>query len=553
MEILRSNMKKIIILLVFCINVKAQIITTIAGGGTYWGDSILATRASLSNPTNVAVDKHGYIYIAAGGDNIIYKINNSKIITVFAGHGAGSVNNGDGGQATNATLNYPTDMAFDAVGNMYIADSYNNLIRMVDTSGIISTVAGNGCNASVGTGCFSGDGGQATSASLYNPYGIAIDIFGNLYIADAGNHCIRKVNTAGIITTVAGNDTAGYSGDGGPAVNAQLWLPNGISVDTLGNLYISDTHNNRIRKVDALGIITTIAGNGLGVGLYNCCYTGDGGLATVAGLNNPYGVIFDKIGNLYIADTYNAVIRKVDTSGIISTVIGGNGMSSFSGDGGLATAATLSAVNGITIDAAGYFYIADYNNNRIRRVDTCLSIPSVTYTLTQNATPHNWSAYPSYSANVVNAKWYWGDDSTSIGLYPSHTYDSAGWYNICLTVYNACGDTAQYCQNDTIYRLANNSMVTVNVINSATGINQLTSSNKQVTVYPNPSNGNFVIETSAITKQTLYIYDVNGRMVLTQTINGKTNIDLSSLPNGIYNISIISNESVVNKRVVIAK
>ncbi len=184
--------------------------------------------------------------------------------------------------------------------------------------GVITTVAGNGYVGQNGLGGYSGDGGPATSAELNNPVGIAVDTAGNLYIADAGNNRIRKVDITGIITTVAGNGTQGYSGDGGPATNAGLSGSSGVAVDTAGNLFIADAGNNRIRKVDITGIITTVAGNG------NADFSGDGGPATAAELNSPTGVAVDTDGNLYIADYHNHSIRKVDTAGTITTIVGGN-------------------------------------------------------------------------------------------------------------------------------------------------------------------------------------------------------------------------------------
>jgi sugar lactone lactonase YvrE len=187
----------------------------------------------------------------------------------------------------------------DAYGNLYIADYYNSRIRKVDTNGIITTVAGDGTNG------YSGDGGAASNAWLYCPSGVAVDAYGNLYIADYYNSRIRKVDTNGIITTVAGDGTNGYSGDGGVATNARVYYPSGVAVDAYGNLYIADSDNSRIRKVDTNGIITTVAGtNGSG-------YSGDGGAATNARLAYPEGPAMDTSGNLYIADTDNSRIRKV--------------------------------------------------------------------------------------------------------------------------------------------------------------------------------------------------------------------------------------------------
>ncbi len=214
------------------------------------------------------------------------------------------------------SLYYPNGVAFDAVGNMYISEG--NDIRKVTTSGIISMIAG------TGTVGFTGDGGQATVAEI-SSNGVALDSKGNIYIADWQSNRVRKVSTTGIIKTIAGNGTSGYTGDGGQATAAELYQPNGLAVDALGNLFICE--NNAIRKVNTLGIISTIAGNGAAT------FGGDGGQAINASINNAYGIALDVFGNLYIADTQNNRIRKVNSAGIISTIVGGS-INGYSGDGG---------------------------------------------------------------------------------------------------------------------------------------------------------------------------------------------------------------------------
>ena len=235
------------------------------------------------------------------------------IISTVAGTPGASGYSGDGGPATSAELQHAWGVAVDSAGNLYIADTFNQIIRKVNAaSGTITTVAG-----TPGTSGYSGDGGPATSAELSLPYGVAVDSSGNLYIADLGNSLVRKVNASGTITTVAGTPgTIGYSGDGGPATSAELQYAWGVAVDSAGNLYIADTQNCRIRKVNASGTITTVAGNG------TSGYSGDGGPATSAELSYPYGVAVDSAGNLYIADTQNYRIRKVNASGTITTVAG---------------------------------------------------------------------------------------------------------------------------------------------------------------------------------------------------------------------------------------
>jgi uncharacterized protein (TIGR03437 family) len=338
-------------------------IQVVAGNGTagFSGDGGLATSAELYSPEGVAVDASGNLFIADHDNNRIRKVSASGIISTVAGND-GFGFSGDGGPAISASFAYPSGVAVDASGSLFIADTFNCRIRKVSTSGIISTVAGNG------NGGFSGDGGLATSAELYNPGGIAVDASGNLFIADTDNRRIRKVSTSGIISTVAGNGNSGSSGDGGQATSAALAGPAGIAVDASGNLFIADY--NRVRKVSTSGIIATVAGNG------NFDFSGDGGPATGAVLNQPEGVATDASGNLFIADTQNERIRKVSSGGIITTVAG-SASYGFSGDGGPATAASLYEPEGIAVDASGNFFIADYANNRVRKVSTSGVITTV--------------------------------------------------------------------------------------------------------------------------------------------------------------------------------
>jgi len=275
-------------------------------------------------------------------------------ITTVAGNGIQGFS-GDGGWATNAGMFGAAAVAVDAKGQIFIADSGNNRIRKVDVNGIMATFAGNGSNA------YSGDGGTATNAGLYSPQGVAADNSGNLFIADFDHNCIRKVDTNGIITTLAGNGTWGYSGDGGPAVNSMLRGPTGLSVDAVGNLFIVDTYNYMIRKIATNGIITRVAGNG------TSGYSGDGAAAINASLTLPSGVAVDNSGNVFIADVSGQRVRKVATNGIITTVVG-TGIAGFSGDGGPATNALLNDVCSVVVDAPGVLLIADAGNYRVRQI-----------------------------------------------------------------------------------------------------------------------------------------------------------------------------------------
>ena len=334
-----------------------SLIETVAGNGTpgYGGDGGPAVAARLNWPRGVVLDGAGNLYISDGRNYRIRKVDAAGVISTVAGNGTQGYG-GDGGRATAAQLRFPAGLALDGAGNLYIADSAGRRIRKVDAAGVISTVAGNGTQG------YGGDGGPATEAQLRGPTGVALDGAGNLYIADGSGSRIRKVDAAGVISTVAGDGVLGNSGDGGPASAARLTSPSDVALDGAGNLYIADSVGNRIRKVDAAGVISTVAGDGMrGSG-------GDGGPATAAQLDWPQGVALDGAGNLYIADWGNNRIRKVDYSTGVITTVAGTGMNGYSGDGGLPTEAQLQRPQHVALDGAGNLYIADGFNNRIRRV-----------------------------------------------------------------------------------------------------------------------------------------------------------------------------------------
>jgi uncharacterized protein (TIGR03437 family) len=287
-------------------------------------------------------------------------VSQAQIVTIFAGGNPSAI--GDGGSATNASLTEPTAVAFDSLGNLYIADYQDNRIRKVDSKGIITTVAGNG------TADSTGDGGLAVNAAIHLPWGVAVDGQGNVYFSERIKNKVRRVDPTGIITTVAGTGVAGYSGDGGPANAAQIYNPFGLATDNAGNLYIADSVNKRIRMVSPDGLIHTVAGNG------SPNSTGDGLLATAAAISTPTAVAVDNAGNIYITEAN--VIRKVNTAGIISTIAGSGGAGA-SGDGGPAINATLSAPQGVIVDYAGNVFIGDTSNNRVREVNTAGIITSL--------------------------------------------------------------------------------------------------------------------------------------------------------------------------------
>ena len=331
------------------------VITTVAGTGTlsYSGDGGPATLATMELPTSVAADQAGNVYIVDRSNNRVRKVGPDGTISTFAGTGKGGFS-GDGGPAASAALLLPIDVAVDNAGNVYIADQGNGAIRKVSPSGIIKTVAG---GPQVGNS--PPPGGVFLGADS-----VAVDAAGNIYSSDAA--AIRKIDAAGNVSTIAGT-IVGFSGDGGPAKNAAMDQPSGIAFDSAGNLYFMDKLNRRVRKIDTAGIITTVAGSN------NIGTLGDGGPAVNAGFGRTaaafQGVALDRQGNLYIADPSDNRIRVVNPSGIIATFAGDGQLGTGNmGDGNPPAQASLSQPNGVFVDAAGNVYIADTNHNKIRKV-----------------------------------------------------------------------------------------------------------------------------------------------------------------------------------------
>jgi sugar lactone lactonase YvrE len=321
---------------------------TVAGNGkdSFSGDGGPAIRAALSAPQDQAVDATGNLYIADGDNLRVRKVSPDGTITTVAGTGQGGLS-GDGGPAVKAKLTFPTAVAVDLAGDLFISDG--NRVRKVDLSGIITTVAGGGMPAD-GVG----DDGPATAARLQRPYQLAVDVLGNLFIAEYGGRRIRKVNPVGTITTVAGDGKpADGRGDGGLATAAAFRGPDGVAVDPVGNLYICDFADGRIRKVGLDKIITTVAGGG-----QPADGVGDGGPATDARLDFPNFITVDAGGNLFIAEIRGERVRKVSPAGIITTVAG-NGQVGHTGDGGMATAAPLNSPESVAVDRAGNLYFTE--------------------------------------------------------------------------------------------------------------------------------------------------------------------------------------------------
>ena len=329
-------------------------VETIAGTGEfgYSGDGGPATQAQLSRPSGLAVDGSGNVYVADYWDHRVRRINASGRIQTIAGTGHEGFS-GDGGLATQARLSGPSGLAVDSAGNVYVADRGNHRVRRIDPSGQIETIAG------TGHGGYSGDGGPATQARLSEPFGLAVDGLGNVYVADKADHRVRRIDPSGQIETIAGTGHRGYSGDGGPAAEAQLHDPVALAVDGSGNVYVADYWNHRVRRIDPSGQIETIAGTG------EYGYSGDGGPATQAQLSVPHGLAVDGSGNVYVADSENHRVRRIDASGRIET-IAGTGEYGYSGDGGPATQAQLSQPTTLTMGGSSRILVAGHH--RIRGV-----------------------------------------------------------------------------------------------------------------------------------------------------------------------------------------
>ncbi len=358
--------------IVATVSIGSSIIETFAGQGPLGATPTpimggQATATGLAYPNGVAVDSAGNVFIVDIDAHSVFKVTPGGVISRVAGS-ANAANplsgfGGDGGQATAALLNGPQGIAVDGLGNLYIADTNNNRVRKVTPQGVISTFAGNGLTL------FAGDNGQATAARVKQPSGLAVDANNNVFICDANNR-VRKVTVAtGVITTVVGNGTGtgsdGVIGDNGTATTASVVNPRGVAFDAAGNLYIADTGHNRVRKVTTAATITTVAGTGA------AGFSGDGRSAASAQLSGPQGVAISEFGEIFIADTDNNRVRKIE-GGIIKTV-GGNGLEDYTGNGGQATNAAINKPTSLAFDASGNLYIADSYNSSIRRLRAGIS------------------------------------------------------------------------------------------------------------------------------------------------------------------------------------
>jgi hypothetical protein len=426
----------------------------------------------------------------------------AQVIVTVAGTGTAGFS-GDGGQATAAQLNGPFGVALDDTGNLYICDNSNLRIRKMSPSGIISTIAGNGTLGSIG------NGGSAVLAQIRGVAQLATDNFGNIYIADGANYEIRKVTPDGVINKIAGTGTTGFNGDGIPATDAQLAYPIGVAVDGSGNIYIADKDNFRIRKVNATGIITTIAGTGVPG------YSPDGSKADTAKVQYLYSVVVDKNGNVLFRD--NERIRRIDAiTGIISTVAG-NGTPGYSGDGGPATAASINSTQ-IALDTAGNIYISDPASNRIRRVNAEGTIETIA--------------------------------GVGIGGYSGDGYDAlmARMYSPSGVAVSKTGEVYIGDQGNHRIRLVTSHVDRVQSLPRVT--------EQGISIYPNPSNGSFSLQvnaTSASGNIVVVISDVNGKEVDKLTVPSGNPLTIDACwPIGVYVINAsIENGEHFSKKIVV--
>lgn len=448
--------------------------TTIAGNGTYGSANGTGSQASFNGVSGVAIDKTGNVFVADFGNNLIRKISRTGEVVTFAGNG---INASVDGIGTAASFNAPYGLAVDKDGNIYVADSESSKIRKISPAGLVTTFAGSGDLGSVD--------GIGIAASFDHPYGLAVDNAGNVYVADTGNNKIRKITPSGVVTTLAGNGISG-SNDG-RGTTSSFNLPFGLTVSVSGDVYVADSGNNRVRKINSAGEVITVAGSGI--------EGGADGLAAAATFKFPFGLVSDVLGNVYVSDSFNNKIRKISPAGMVTT-ISGNGSSNAAD--GTDTNAGFNQPTGITIDGSGNIYVADYLNNKIRKISI-----------------FGYTIYPALPAGLSL------DAATGIISGTPAVVTQASDYVVTAT--NAIGSAS----------------ANLNITIKQTGLNRLAM--QDLSVYPNPAGAVLNIKTSEnMILQNLQVLDVYGKVIL-ETGNA-SQIDVQSLKSGVYIINAQTQE-----------
>lgn len=521
-----------------------QIISTVAGSGSsgFGGDNGAVTAASIDGPSGIVFDTSGNMYISEWNNHVIRKVTPSGIITTYAGQGGVPGFGGDNGPATAALLNRPIKIFMDSIQNLYIAEYGNNRIRKVNAAGTITTVVG------TGSASYNGDGLQATATNIDRPNGVYMTYSGDLIFSDCAHYRIRKVNAAGVVSTIAGTGVAGYSGNGVPATTAMLNLAFGVTADRAGNIYIGDGLNNRVRKISAAGIITTIAGNG------TAGSSGDGGLATAALVYNAVDAQVDDSGNVYIADQLNYKVRMINTAGVISTVVG-VGTLGFFGDRGPATNAKINQCNDVEIGHDGKIYITDNLNNRIRVVYTCDTNSVTTQPLndTISATAGGFATFTvTTSAVLPTYQWQQNTGSGFVNLTNVAPYSGVYTPTLSISIADNSLNLANYrCIVLGDSTCSDTSSAAVLRVYGGLSIENTTVSD-QPHVYPNPTTGILSVLLPGNTSNVqLTVLNLYGSSVMETVLTAKENtLDMCALPAGVYFFKFVETNNSYSVKVI---